>query len=153
MHQAYGIHTIEKRYEVHQLKEPYPLRLSLTHPITMLLIAIYIILGISLIRIVILSTLLYHARMRVWLWHDIEILTIHLANLILNHTRMPAQLSHDTWIEYDAFVKFDRNNWRWIQSPMAFWDAVTEVTEYIPIYPLCVLCTSYLTPDFRTWPY
>jgi len=94
-HQACGIHTIEKQHEAHQLKEPHPPCLLLTHPITMLLIALYNMLGISLIEIVILSTLLYHARMRAQLSHNIEILTMCLANLILNHTRMPAQLSHD----------------------------------------------------------
>jgi len=94
-HQVCGIHTIEKWHEAHQLKEPHPSHLSLTHSITMLRIALYIMLGISLIGIVILFTLLYRARMCVRLSHDIEILTIHLANLILNHTRMPAQLSHD----------------------------------------------------------
>jgi len=94
-HQACGVHTIEKRHEAHQLKEPHPPRLSLTHSITMLRIALYIILGISLIGIVILSTLLYRARMRVQLSHDIEISTMRLANLILDHTRTPAQLSHD----------------------------------------------------------
>jgi len=94
-HQAYGVHTIEKWHEVHQLKEPHPPRLSLTHSIPMLRIALYIMLEISLIGIVILSTLLYRVRMRVQLSQDIEILTTHLANLILDHTRTPAQLSHD----------------------------------------------------------
>jgi len=95
MHQACGIHTIEKWHEAHQLKEPHPPRLSLMHSITMLCIALYIMLGISLIEIVILSTLLYRTRMHVQLSHDIEILTMCLANLILDHTRTPAQLSHD----------------------------------------------------------
>jgi len=95
MHQACGIHTIEKWHEVHQLKEPHPPRLSLTHSITMLRIALYIMLGISLIGIVILSTPLYHVRMHAQISHNIEISTICLANLILDHTRTPAQLSHD----------------------------------------------------------
>jgi len=141
-HQACGIHTIEKRHEAHQLKEPHPPRLSLMHSITMLCIALYIMLGISLIGIVILSTLLYHARMCVWLSHDIEILTMCLANLILDHTRTPAQLSHD--LEMSMMHG----------SSLTHLLGLTEITEeYMPVYPLRVLRTSYLTPDFRTWSY
>jgi len=117
MHQACGIHTIEKWHEAHQLKEPHPPRLSLTHSITMLRIALYIMLGISLVRIVILSTLLYRARMHVRLSHDIEISTTHLANLILDHTRTPAQLSHD--LEMSIMHR----------SSLTHLSSLTEITE------------------------
>jgi len=116
-HQACGVHTIEKQHEAHQLKEPHPPRLSLTHSITMLRIALYIMLGISLIRIVILSTLLYHARMCAQLSHDIEISTTRLANLILDHTRTPAQLSHD--LEMSMMHR----------SSLTHLSSLTEITE------------------------
>ena len=116
-HQACGVHTIEKRHEAHQLKELHPPRHSLTHSITMSRIALYIMLGISLIGIVILSTLLYHARMRARLSHDIEILTTHLANLILDHTRTPAQLSHD--LEMSMMHR----------SSLTHLSSLTEITE------------------------
>jgi len=117
MHQAYGVHTIEKQHEVHQLKEPHPPHLLFTHSIIMLCIALYIMLGISLIGIVILSTLFYRARMRVRLLHNIEISTMRLANLILNHTRMPAQLSHD--LEMSIMHR----------SSLTHLSSLTEITE------------------------
>jgi len=82
----------------------------------MLCIALYIMLGISLIGIV-MSTLLYCARMRAQLSHNIEILTTHLANLILDHTRMPVQLSHD--LEMSMMHR----------SSLTHLSSLTEITE------------------------
>jgi len=60
---------------------------------------------------------------------------------------------NDMRIKFDAPVEFDRINQRWIQLSMPFQDVVTEVTEYMPVYPPHVLRTSCSTPEFRTWSY
>ena len=83
----------------------------------MLLIALYIIFGISLIRIVILSILLYHARICARLSHDIEMSIMRLANLILHHARTPAQLSHD--------LEMSRTR----RSSLTHLSSLTEITE------------------------
>jgi len=116
-HQPCDIHVIEKRHETYQLKEPHPPHLSSAHLITMLLIALYIIFGISLIRIVILSILLYHARICARLSHDIEMSIMRLANLILHHARTPAQLSHD--------LEMSRTR----RSSLTHLSSLTEITE------------------------
>jgi len=99
------------------VKRTLPPCLLLMHPITMLLIALYIMLGISLTGIVILSTLPYCMRMHARISHNIEILIMHLANLILDHTRTPVQLSHDLEISMTC------------RSSLMHLSSLTEITK------------------------
>jgi hypothetical protein len=87
----------------------------------MSLIALYVVFGISLVGVVVLSTLLCHARMRARPSRDLETPITPLSSL----TQITeGEFSHRCHSGRDSRVKLG-------------------ISEYMPVYPPRVLRTSY----------